>query len=507
MMRMMTAHREQQDVRLSGLLRGLAPPPRFDAAVTGLCMDSRKVRPGDLFLACAGTRIRGVDFIADAARAGAVAALAESRDLDPAVRWTIPVAAVPDLSGIAGAIAARFFGEPSREVPVIGVTGTNGKSSVSHFIAAALARIDGRPAGLIGTLGHGVPGELAPGNLTTPDPIELQAILAGMRERGFRRAVMEVSSHALDQRRVSGVNFEVGVFTNLSRDHLDYHRDMESYGRAKEQLFLQPGLRAAVVNLDDSFGRVLRERHRDRIEIIGWRIIDGDAPADPARGELAGRVVREDIGNLEIDVRSGAERAVLRAPLTGRFNAANLLAALGALLAEHVPFTRAVEALAESAPVPGRMETFMRRGAPIVIVDYAHTPDALAKALSALRGRRSGRLVCVFGCGGDRDAGKRPLMGGIAEAQADAVYVTSDNPRGEAPRKIIDDILAGMHGSRPIVIEPDRAVAVARAISESGPDDVVLVAGKGHEDYQEIAGQRHRFSDRELVAGLLEARR
>ena len=507
MMRMAAARDQQQGMRLSSLLQGFAPVPRVDPVIGGLCMDSRRVRPGDLFLACAGTRATGVRFIAEAARAGAVAALAESRDLDASVRWTIPVIAVDDVSGRAGAIAARFFGEPTRDMPVIGVTGTNGKSSVSHFIAAALARIDGRPAGLVGTLGHGVPGNLAPGNLTTPDPVQLQSILAVMREQGFRRVVMEVSSHALDQRRVAGVNFAIGVFTNLSRDHLDYHRDMDAYGAAKEQLFLQPGLRVAVLNLDDPFGRALRDHHHGRFEIVGWRIVDDAAGMNPAADEIIGRITREDIGDLAVEIRSARGQATLRTRLTGRFNAGNLLAALGALLAERVPFARAVEALAESAPVPGRMETFRKRGAPVVIVDYAHTPDALLKALAALRGRRPGRLVCVFGCGGDRDAGKRPLMGEIAETHADAVYVTSDNPRSEAPTGIIDDILAGMQRVKPAVIEPDRAAAISRAIADCGPDDIVLVAGKGHEDYQEITGQRHPFSDRALVARLLGERR
>jgi UDP-N-acetylmuramoyl-L-alanyl-D-glutamate--2,6-diaminopimelate ligase len=504
---MMAARRQQQDIRLSSLLQGFGVSLAHDPIVAGLCMDSRKARPGDVFLACAGTHTSGVGFIAQAAKAGAVAAVAEARDLDPALLWTIPVIGIDGLAGIAGVIAARFFGEPTREMPVIGITGTNGKSSVSHFIAAALARIHGRPAGLIGTLGHGVPGDLSPANLTTPDPIELQRILAGMRDRGFRRVVMEVSSHALDQRRVAGVNFRTGVFTNLSRDHLDYHRDMESYGRAKEQLFLHAGLRAGVFNLDDPFGRELHSRHRRRIEIIGWRIAGDVTGTSPGPREILGRVTREDIGDLAIEIGCEWGRATLRTRLTGRFNAGNLLAALGALLADGVPFARAVDALAESAPVPGRMETFMKQGAPIVIVDYAHTPDALAKALAALRGRRSGRLVCVFGCGGDRDPGKRPLMGGVAEAQADVVYVTSDNPRSESPRKIIDGVLAGMRQARPIVIEPDRAAAIARAIGEAGPDDIVLVAGKGHEDYQEIEGLRHPFSDREVVTRLLEARR
>jgi UDP-N-acetylmuramoyl-L-alanyl-D-glutamate--2,6-diaminopimelate ligase len=506
-MRMMAARKRQQGVRLSSLLQGFGAAPAHDPVVAGISIDSRKVRPGDLFLACTGTHTSGVRFIAEAARAGAVAAVAEARNLDAAIRWTIPVVAIEGLSGVAGVIAGRFFGEPTRFMPVIGVTGTNGKSSVSHFVSAALARIGGRPAGLIGTLGHGVPGDLSPGNLTTPDPIELQRILAGMRDRGFRRVVMEVSSHALEQHRVAGVNFGIGVFTNLSRDHLDYHGDMESYGRAKEQLLFQPGLRAAVLNLDDPFGRALRDRHKDRIEVIGWRIAGDAAEANPGSGEIVGRITREGIGDLAIRIDCAWGRTELGARLTGRFNAGNLMAALGALLADRVPFERAVEALAESVPVPGRMETFTKPGAPIVIVDYAHTPDALAKALAALRGRRPGRLVCVFGCGGDRDAGKRPLMGGIAEAQADVVYVTSDNPRSEPPRKIIDSILAGTRQARPIVIEPDRAAAIARAIGDAGPDDIVLVAGKGHEDYQEIAGLRHPFSDREIVTRLLEAGR
>jgi UDP-N-acetylmuramoyl-L-alanyl-D-glutamate--2,6-diaminopimelate ligase len=506
MARTMAVREEQHGIRLSSLLGELGRAPD-DPLVTGICLDSRKVRPGDVFLACAGTRTTGVRFIAEAARAGAVAALAEARELDTAVRWTIPVAGVNDLAASAGLIAARFYGEPTRGLRVIGVTGTNGKSSVSHFIAAALAAIDSHRTGLIGTLGYGVQGKLSPSRLTTPDPVELQRILAGMRDQGIEYVVMEVSSHALDQRRVAGVNFEIGVFTNLSRDHLDYHRDMDAYGRAKEQLFFQPGLRSAVFNLDDPFGRQLRDRHRQHLQVTGYRIASNEADAAIEPDAIAGVIRNEGVGTLGIEVFSPWGGGRLRTPLTGRFNAGNLLAALGALRAAGVPLARAMQALARSTPVPGRMESFTRAGAPVVVVDYAHTPDALAQALAALRGRRPGRLVCVFGCGGDRDAGKRPLMGGIAERYADAVYITSDNPRSERPQAIIDDILAGMRRLRPIVTEPDRTAAISRAIGESGPDDIVLVAGKGHEDYQEVAGQRHPFSDRELVAELLGMRR
>jgi UDP-N-acetylmuramoyl-L-alanyl-D-glutamate--2,6-diaminopimelate ligase len=502
---MMAARGARQEIRLSGLLHGIVSVPApLDRAVTGLSTDSRRVRAGELFLARRGTRTSGVNFIGAAARAGAVAALADADELDASLRWTIPVIGVPDLAGNAGVIAARYYGEPSRALRLVGITGTNGKSSVSHFIAAAQGRIDGRRTGIIGTLGYGLPGELAPGNLTTPDPVELQSILAAMRERGFRCVVMEVSSHALDQRRVAGVKFDVAVFTNLSRDHLDYHHDMEAYGRAKERLFLEYAPRTAVINLDDAFGRQLRDRHGGRTRIVGYRIADGAAAAEP--GAIVGVITRDDIGDLAVDAHTPWGRAELRAPLTGRFNASNLLAALGALCSMDVPLQRAAAALGAALPVPGRMETFIRRGAPAVVVDYAHTPDALGKALAALRGRRTGRLICVFGCGGDRDPGKRPLMGSIAESGSDLVYVTSDNPRSEPPGRIIDEIVAGMRQPQAAVVEADRAAAVAQAIADAGPDDVVLVAGKGHEDYQEIAGRRFPFSDRALVTGLLGER-
>jgi UDP-N-acetylmuramoyl-L-alanyl-D-glutamate--2,6-diaminopimelate ligase len=500
----MAAERRGESVQLPELIADLAGAAEVpDLAITGIAMHSGEVRPGYLFLACAGTRTSGARYIGEAAKAGAVAALADAAGFDVTVHWPIPVFPVPDLAARAGHIAARFFGHPSRSVTVFGVTGTNGKTSVSHFIAAALDRIAEGGAGLIGTIGWGRAGALAPSGLTTPDAVTLQSLLAGMRALGMRSVAMEVSSHALEQGRVAGVEFSVAVFTNLTRDHLDYHGDMDAYGAAKARLFDQPGLRAAIVNLDDPFGRELHRRLAGRVPVTGYRIA---APGRAGAEELAAHIEEEGIGRLRLRISGPWGEWRLAAPLTGRFNAANLLAAFGAMCAAgHAPDAVAA-ALAQTRGVPGRMETFGRRGAPAVIVDYAHTPDALDHALAALRPHCDGHLVCVFGCGGDRDRGKRPQMGAVAERHADQIYVTSDNPRGEDPERIIEEILAGMGRSVPVSVEPDRGAAIVRAIREAGPRDVVLVAGKGHEEYQEIAGVRHDFSDRRLVASLVGER-
>jgi UDP-N-acetylmuramoyl-L-alanyl-D-glutamate--2,6-diaminopimelate ligase len=500
----MAAERRGESVRLAELLAGFVAAPAVpDLPVSGIAMHSAEVRPGYLFLACPGTRTSGVRFIGEAARAGAAAALADAAGFDAAVHWPIPVFPVADLAAQAGHIAARYFDHPSRSITVLGITGTNGKTSVSHFIAAALDRMEEGGAGLIGTLGWGRAGALAPSTLTTPDPVRLQSLLAGMRALGMRSVAMEVSSHALGQDRVAGVEFSVAVFTNLTRDHLDYHGDMDSYGAAKARLFDRPGLKAAVVNLDDAFGRELFRGLEGRVAVTGYRLASS---ARTAGKDLTGHIEDAGIGRLRLRIAGPWGDGRLATPLTGRFNAANLMAAFAAMCAAgHAP-EAVLAALGRTRGVPGRMETFGRRGAPAVIVDYAHTPDALDHALAALRPHCSGRLVCVFGCGGDRDRGKRPIMGAVAERHADQIYVTSDNPRGEDPERIIADILSGMGRTVPVSVEPDRGAAIVRAIREAGPKDVVLVAGKGHEEYQEISGVRHDFSDRRLVASLVGER-
>jgi UDP-N-acetylmuramoyl-L-alanyl-D-glutamate--2,6-diaminopimelate ligase len=447
-----------------------------------------------------------VEFVAHAAASGAVAVLAEST-----AEWTpdridrfvagcpIPVVPVPGLSGLAGTLAARFFGDPSRSLRVIGVTGTNGKTSISHFLAQAL---DGSSrCALIGTLGNGFPDQLAEASHTTPDAIQLQALLADFVAQGAETAVMEVSSHALHQERVAGVAFDLAVFTNLSRDHLDYHRSMEAYGEAKARLFTIAGLSGAVINADDPFGQRLLATLRPEIRALAYGL-GGEAPAG-ADHWLSAETVETSSRGLRLRLGGSWGPAELSCGLLGRFNAYNLLAVLGTLLMSGIPFHRALQSLAVLRGVPGRMERFAAPGRPAVVVDYAHTPDALAKVLEAVRDHCTGRLVCVFGCGGDRDRGKRPLMGEVAERLADVVVVTDDNPRSEDGAAIVADILGGVREPDRVRVERERGRAIAGAIAGCAADDWVVVAGKGHETDQLVGDLRLPFSDREEVRRLL----
>jgi UDP-N-acetylmuramoyl-L-alanyl-D-glutamate--2,6-diaminopimelate ligase len=499
--------------------------------IRGLSLDSRRTRPGDLFLALPGVRCHGGDHIAEALRAGAVAVAIDAEypqvidhgaidqeagdpgiyrgflDRQPAV----PVYRIHHLRARAGVIAARFFGQPSRQMRVIGVTGTNGKTSVTHYLAEALnGSRRAAPCGLIGTLGHGMWGDLRRADTTTPDAVTTQRLLAEMHAHGAQSVAMEVSSHGLDQGRVAGVDFDVAVFTNLSRDHLDYHGSMQSYGEAKRRLFRDAALKAAAVNLDDPYGRDIVGALPGSAQVFGYTLAERECRGLPDAC-VCGRRLETGDGGLCLEVVSVWGRGHIESPLLGEFNAYNLLATVAALLALGEPFAEILERLSRVRAAPGRLEVFRGSdGGPVAVVDYAHTPDGLEKALRAIRGltlRRlnGGQVLCVFGCGGDRDAGKRPMMGAIAESLADRVLVTSDNPRGEAPSAIIHQILAGMRAPRRAAVEPDRETAITRAFAEAGPGDVILVAGKGHEDYQEIAGQRRPFSDRDVVRRMVAA--
>ncbi|MGH8579691.1 MAG: UDP-N-acetylmuramoyl-L-alanyl-D-glutamate--2,6-diaminopimelate ligase [Gammaproteobacteria bacterium] len=500
----------QKALSLGDLLAGIVALPHHLAEmdVRGLAMDSRGVRLGDLFLACAGTSTHGARFLPQAFRAGAAAALLEANfpHLDVA-SFPGPVIPVPDLGKKADLLAHRFFGQPSRELTVIGITGTNGKTSVSHFIAQALNESSGAgPSGLIGTLGHGSVGRLTPQHMTTPDPITVHKLLAGLLQQGLRCVAMEVSSHALAQARVDSVEFDTAVFTNLSRDHLDYHGDMQRYGEVKKQLFRRHGLQNAVINLDDPFSPQLIAALPSEVSLIGYTLGRSDAKTGKT---LYGQLLRASARGIQVQVVFGAAQGVIQSPLLGRVNAQNLLAAMGTLLAIGVSFTQAVETLSRVSAVPGRLEVFgTGTGLATVIVDYAHTPHALQEVLSALRALCSGRLWCVFGCGGERDPGKRAEMGKIAARLADLIVLTDDNPRFEDPDAIIGAILTGIADKTRVRVLRDRALAIRKAIAGASADDTVLIAGKGHETYQELAGKRHPFSDRELVSELLtEARR
>lgn len=462
--------------------------------IRGLALDSRRVKPGDLFLAFAGAQADGRHFIDAAIAAGAVAVLWDSDGFEWNRNWPLPNLGVPQLRELIGDIAGHFHGHPSRQMWIAGVTGTNGKTSCAHWIAQSMNRI-GRRTAVIGTIGSGFPGAMEPAANTTPDALTLQAQLAEFRAQGAVACAMEVSSHGIEQGRVNGVAFDVALFTNLSRDHLDYHKTMEDYAAAKAKLFHWPQLRHAVVNLDDSFGQELvRSIDRSRINVLGYGL---------GRGEIAGHNLDLSTRGLKLEIKTPWGDTRLASAMLGGFNASNLLGVLGVLASADVPLQAAVDALAQVEPVPGRLQVVREPGAPLVVVDYAHTPDALGKVLETLRNAlpAGARLHCVFGCGGDRDPGKRPLMGEVATRLADRTWITSDNPRSEDPRAIIEDILAGAHPN--YAIEEDRATAIHLVLNASAQNDVVLIAGKGHERYQEIAGQRLPFDDAAVARELL----
>ncbi len=470
---------------------------RLGVAASELINDSRKAAPGVIFAAYPGELRDGRDFIAQAAarRVDGVLWEADHYQWDPALK--LPNAGVVGLKNRIGEIAAHVYGEPSRALHMVGITGTNGKTSVAHWVAQTLSGL-GRKTAVIGTVGNGFAGALTPALNTTPDAIDLQQRLALYRQQGAEGCAVEVSSHGLAQGRVNGTVFNIAVLTNLSRDHLDYHGDMDRYADTKARLFSWPGLQWAVLNVDDALGRRLESETRSaRVAGYGFE-----------RGAVIGETLRLTQTGLHMTVRTDWGSAETTAPLLGRFNAANLLAVLTTLLVSDVKLDAACQVLSQITPPPGRMQTLGGMQHPLVVVDYAHTPDALEKVLATLREiAGTGRLICVFGCGGKRDPGKRPLMGKAASRAADVVWVTSDNPRDENPRAIIDDILAGTSGatSGKVQVEPDRARAIFEAIGSAHQGDVVLIAGKGHEDYQEIAGERLPFSDVAMARKALAA--
>ena len=500
---------------LQALCAGLAAPPH-GIVVEDLSLDSRRLGAGGLFLACAGRRTHGLAAIGEALARGARAVLWEPAPgiAPPSAAPGVWMAPVEGLGRHASAIADRFFGAPSGAMAVTGITGTNGKTTVAWLLAQAQQGV------YLGTLGAGrPPGGVVAGELTTADAVTVQRQLAAARDGGAECVAMEVSSHALDQDRVAAVHFRVAVFTNLTRDHLDYHGTMAAYGAAKARLFDMPALAARVFNVDDAFGAELALRHAGAGALwLACRTAAGREAAarcmaqDPRAVLLAGGPLERGARGLgfALELSGGVDavaglaaagaaprvEARVEGPLVGDFNADNLLAALGALLALGTPLPAALAALARATAPPGRMEAMHADGRPLAIVDYAHTPDALAKALQAARAHCAGRLVVVFGCGGDRDRGKRPQMAAVAAELADEVVITDDNPRSEAPDAIAADIAAGLPAGKAARIVHDRAAAIRGAIAAASADDAVLVAGKGHEDYQLVGAERRPFSDR-----------
>lgn len=501
---MMAAMNPQTHIKLGQLLKGIIEvPAEMDRDIGKPCLDSRKLQTGDLFLACAGHTVHGFNYIDTAVEAGVSAVLWESHpDIDTLpFSWRlspqgrqVPLIAIPNLSQQVGVLADRYYEHPSRKMFVTGITGTNGKTSCSQFLAQILA--EDRPCGIIGTLGNGLYGRLDTTAHTTPDALTCHAFMNDMLELGASDIVMEVSSHALEQGRVNAVQFDCAVFTNLSHDHLDYHGDMQSYAAAKRRLFEFPGLKFAVINADDAFGREFIQQIKAPTRLMRFGFENENGWPDIFATDV--QLMPE---GMRFHVKTPWGEGEISAGLMGRFNASNLLAVLSVLLVHGMALDEALQKLSRVTPVAGRMECLRQQGKPAVVIDYAHTPDAMEQVLSALRAHCTGQLWCVFGCGGDRDKGKRPLMGAIADRLADVIVLTNDNPRSESPQAILNDIQTGLTGLSECHIIEDRAAAIAHAVRNAVAGDMVLIAGKGHEDYQIIGDRRLPFSD------LAEARK
>jgi UDP-N-acetylmuramoyl-L-alanyl-D-glutamate--2,6-diaminopimelate ligase len=472
---------------LSELLHGLADAP--DLPVSGIASDSRQLKDGFLFLACEGVSSHGLDYLSDAHNAGVCAVAWDASTASAPADVGVPMIAVENLAAHIGEIANRYYGNPSSNLKTIGVTGTNGKTTVAWLIAQCLHQLDER-CGYLGTLGFGIDEMQGVKGLTTPAAVELHGHLADFLDQGATHAAIEVSSHALSQGRVDGVQFDAVLFTNLTRDHLDYHGDMQSYFESKALLFLEHTANCKIINLDSEFGTELATRCGQDAVTVSTHF---DRFANGRPYVFVRSVVANERGS-DITITSSWGDGKFTLPLPGDFNVANAAIVLAYLLTTGVRVEQACDVLQLVDAPPGRMQQISTTGSSLYI-DYAHTPNAIESALRALRPHCRGKLWCVFGCGGDRDTGKRPLMGKFAERLADRVIITTDNPRHEDPRMIIDEILAGFSNASDATIIEDRAAAIAWAIANAGPTDVVLIAGKGHEEYQEVGSERHAFSD------------
>jgi UDP-N-acetylmuramoyl-L-alanyl-D-glutamate--2,6-diaminopimelate ligase len=479
-------------MKLADLLNGMVLNP-VDMEIGGLCLDSRKVQAGDAFIALNGAIQHGLAHAEQAIANGAIAVLYDPNGADRQLVGALKVAtlAIADLAQKLGEIAAKFYGHPSQTIDVIGVTGTNGKTTCSQLIAQALPACS-----VIGTLGWGDVGNLEPTANTTPDALAVQQMLHAFATRGKRSVAMEVSSHGLHQGRVNGVSFRGAIFTNLSRDHLDYHGGMAEYLQAKLRLFTTPGLQFAVINLDDPSSTKVLQSLPDTVQCWSYSA----SGRQSAKESVSAEQVKHSAAGIEFDVVWREQKCRATTSLVGDFNLDNVLAVLCVLLATGSQFDAAVAKLAELQAISGRMEKFGGNGKPTIFVDYAHSPDALEKVLKAVKG--ASQLRVVFGCGGNRDKGKRPEMGRIAETWADQVIVTDDNPRNEASTEIIKDILSGCQ-SQKITVIYDRTTAINTVIRQADSEDCVVIAGKGHESYQEINGVKQPFSDSRVVEQAL----
>lgn len=475
---------------LKDIVQGSIPN---DINITGVTCDSRKVEPGNLFIAFEGDTTSGSAYIPQALTRGAVAVVTDQPlDVQPGDACVLYDS---DIRTQCGEVASRFYGEPSKNMQVIGVTGTNGKTSITHFIGQALMLAD-QPCGIAGTLGYGMFGALTQGQFTTPQVTQMQRILGELHNEGAQAVAMEVSSHGLVQQRVNGIHFDTAIFSNLSHDHLDYHGDMESYWQAKQKLFDWPGLKNAIINIDDDRGHELATRLASTVQVITTSL--KGRTIDNCKSIVATKV-HQTLKGTQTTIDTSWGPGVIKSHLLGRFNVSNLLAALALMLQNSISIDLALPIISRLDTVPGRMQCIRNKGMPLVVVDYAHTPDALEHALRALRHHTTGKLWCVFGCGGGRDRLKRKVMGQVAERYSDQLIITNDNPRDENPEDIIADILKGLLCSWAAEIVIDRGAAIATAMSCAGANDIVLIAGKGHEQYQQIGNQKIPFNDVQQV--------
>lgn len=484
-------------IAVNQLLHGMAEPLMTDIQVSAISMDSRDVQADSLFIASAKQADIRQQHIDQAIAAGAKAVVIDAAQ---AAKASVPVIKIADLDQQISSIGDRFYGEPSKAMTVIAITGTNGKTSVSQFIAQSL-ELAGKPCGVIGTLGQGRLSDLQDTGMTTPNPLQLQQTLAAMRDADIQYVALEASSHALAQGRLNAVAVDIAVLTNLSRDHLDYHGDMQAYAAAKQRLFHMQTVTTAIVNIDDDFGQKLYRQQQPAN--LNWLSYSQQQPAD-----WQAKNSHFDAAGLHFELTTNATENRIDAGLLGRFNIDNLLATAAVLGALNLDSKEIARCLSQLQPVNGRMQLLQHANSPAVVVDYAHTPDALSQALSAMRQHlnQTADLWCVFGCGGDRDRGKRPLMGATAETLASRLVLTDDNPRNETSDGIIADILSGLQQPEQAVIQPDRRKAIFYAMAGAASDDMVLVAGKGHENYQEKQGKKQPFSDVAVVQEALQSR-
>lgn len=491
-------------MRLSTLLKTIFPlPADADCDIENLVLDSRKIKKNDLFLAVKGSHLDGRQYIADAIARGARAVLVEAEVEQSAIMRQQKVVLIPiqQLQKKLGELAACFYGEPAKHLHMLGVTGTNGKTSCTHFLAQTLQSLQ-TPCGIIGTLGNGFYGELGEAGLTTPDAVTLQATLQQFLQRGARAIAMEVSSHSIDQGRVNGIEFAIGLFTNLTQDHLDYHGDMQTYAAVKRRFFAELPTKQLIINADDPYGRQWITELAPHKPVYAYSI-NKPKEKNNTLPFIYAQDLELSLNGIKGYVHTPWGKGELALPLIGQFNLSNALAVLTALCVYGLPFTDVLQQLAKLRPVLGRMQTLKGQAKPLVVVDYAHTPDALEKVLQALRSHVQGKLFCVFGCGGDRDQSKRPLMATIAEQFADQIIVTNDNPRHEKPEDIAAQILRGFAHPERVQVVLDRSKAIENSIQCASTKDCVLIAGKGAEHYQQIGDEKIPFDDVEQAKAYL----